>query len=100
MVILVPVVPLLDMRKEVIQKDNCNPEIIKSHFDEMIKRGILESVPPIHGSVEKLTTGVIPCIAENGTNNEEKPNDSSIRDAAALKRKASSLCEEEVRVND
>ncbi len=88
------------MQRNVIQMNNCNPEIIKSHFDEMIKRGILESVPPINESTGKLTTGVIPCIAENCTNNEEKRNDSSIRDAAALKRKASSPCEEEVRVND
>ncbi len=89
------VVPLLDMQKEVIQPNDCNPETIKAHFDEMIRRGILEIVPPICGRNEKLTPAGS-CLPERDDEfGEEKP-DTSIRDATALKRNAPSVCEDEV----
>ncbi len=87
------VVPLLDMRKEVIQTDNCIPEIIRSHFDAMISRGIIERVPPIRcDSIGKLATS-----GGGGSGDDEKRN-TSIRDVTTVKRKLYSLCEDEVSV--
>ncbi len=97
------------MHKEVIQPDDCNPETIKTHFDEMIKRGILELVPPICGRNEKKRTtttaaGINPpsssCLPkrdEEFDKEEEEPGSKPTRDAATtLKRNAPSVCEDEV----
>ncbi len=92
------------MRKKIIEIDGCDPDTIKIHFDRMIKRGILETVPPINGDSDKLRSsgGIITSVeserdGECGVNNEKKPPHNSIRDdATTLKRNKSSLSEEEV----